>query len=79
MAEPEFRHRSQGITPLIPLPPSLPAKRGEKGEMRAEVRAGGEAARPLTHTLCFPLPTPLCGVGRGQGVGLLRLDDGTAE
>jgi len=35
-----------GTTPLIPLPPALPALRGEQGEMRGGVWAGGEATRP---------------------------------
>gem|GEM_PF-4242959 len=52
--------------------------RGEKGAMG--VWAGGEAACPHSHSLpSFPLPTPLCGVGRGgKEVGYFTMD-GRAE
>gem|GEM_PF-4527372 len=61
---------SNGFPPLIPLPPSLPAKRREKGN--EGLVAGGEAARhqppPLT-----PLPVGAKGLspqrGGGKGVG----------
>ena len=60
-------------SPLIPLPPALPALRGEQGD--DGVMAGGEAA---CHHSVLRLPSPLgrrffAPTGRGQGVGAMRL------
>gem|GEM_PF-2560083 len=66
---------STGITPLISLPPALPAKRGEQGEMGGGV--GGRQSRPPTPR---PLdsPSPLERKifrpnGEGAGSGAMRL------
>ena len=61
--------RLSGMPPLIPLPPTLPAKRGEQGEM------GGGAALPPATTPSFDSPSPLGRKnfspqrGRGRGWG----------
>ncbi len=70
---------SNSFSPLIPLPPALPAKRGEQGELRRLV-AGGFAAghQPL---LYLPHPvgakdfSPQRGEGKGVGHHLLKMSN----
>ena len=66
----KFRSRALEQSPRIPLPPSLPATRGEKGEMEVGEWAGGFAAR---HHPVIPLLSPQRGErGQGDERGLLK-------
>gem|GEM_PF-5790195 len=56
-----------GTTPLIPLPPALPAWRGEQGKTGGGMWAGGCAAPPTSPFPSFPSPRRQAAWGGGRG------------